>query len=442
MEHVDVAVVGAGAAGIFAALASRGCLGPGGAWNAPAAHAPSVLLLDGQERPGKKILISGGGRCNVTNASVTERDYTTASPRIVRSILAEFPVAAVRALFESRGVELREEPLGKLFPVRGRARAVLDGLLEAVDEAGVERAFGREITAVAAEADGWRLGDELHARRVVIATGGLSVPETGSRGFGYDVAQSVGHDLVPRVPALAALAGDTPESLAGVTLPAILRVEDADGRVLASAAGSTLFTHRGVSGPAALDVSGAVETCVRDGAPFRVRADLWSLADPRGAFAAYLDEPKLPGACLADPPRAAERSAVDSLLVEEARRHGGRALGAVLVRRLPRRLIETLVPEADTRLSELSKTARRRVADTLTGYDLNVSASEGYRKAEVTAGGVALAELRRRTLESRLAPGLHFCGEVCDVTGRLGGFNFQWAWSSGYVAGRGTLGAA
>ncbi|MCK6479656.1 MAG: NAD(P)/FAD-dependent oxidoreductase [Planctomycetes bacterium] len=437
----DVIVIGAGAAGIFAALAARGALDAKGAFAVPGPGAPSVLLLDGKERPGRKILVSGGGRCNVTNVLVRDRDYDTDAPAVVRGTLAGFPVASVREFFRSRGVHLAEEPVGKLFPVEGGAKAVLAALFAALEEAGVERAFGAEAGAVARDGEGW-LVDGRPARRIVIATGGKSVPATGSTGFAYGLAAGLGHAVVETVPALAALRCGTPERLAGVTVPAILTVEDGEGRALGRSAGSLLFTHGGVSGPAALDASLWWARARRGAEGCRVRADFWTLADPSGPWGGFLRLAKAPGSCMADPPSPADPRAVEEFLLAAARRMPKGTAGTALAERVPRRLLECLVRGEGTPLSRLTREERRAAGEALCRLDLGVLGSEGFAKAEVTAGGVPLRELDRRTLESRLAPGLHFCGEACHATGRLGGFNFQWAWSSGFAAGRGAGAAA
>jgi len=432
-EKLDVIVVGAGAAGIFAALAARGALAADGSF-APPESGPRVLLVDGQEKPGRKILISGGGRCNVTNIRVSERDFTTETPNVLRSILREFPSDAVQRFFNERGLRFDCEQMGKLFPKSDRAKDVLDTLHLALELAGVERRFGRRVEKIERDGDLWVV-DDLRADRVIVATGGRSVPQTGSTGFGYDVAREVGHELVPTIPALAALIGSAREDLAGVTLPAILTVVNRDGRELDRAAGSMLFTHRGVSGPVALDVSGAFERAAANGEEPRVLADIWSLPDRAGAYKRYLDGDKAPGACLAASPKAMAPEELERTILDTASRAPKRQLGWRLAKRLPRSVIEALVPAAKSQLAQLTKDQRREAAIALTALDLGIIATEGYAKAEVTSGGVALPELRRRTMESRLAPNLYFCGEVCDVTGRLGGFNFQWAWSSGFVAG-------
>ena len=437
---MDVTVIGAGAAGCFAALAARGALEADGSTVLPPQHAPRVLLRDGQPQPGRKILISGGGRCNVTNAAVRPDDFVTDSPRTLRTQLLEFPPSAVRRFFADAGVPLAEEPLGKCFPAEGRrARDVLDAMHRRLDEAGVRRRFGEPVTDVTPAGETW-LVDGEPTDRVVVATGGRSVPATGSTGFGLDLAVRLGHDLVPPVPALAALLGDADEDLAGVQVPAVVTAARPDGSLLRRTAGSLLFTHRGVTGPAALDVAEALERH----AAVVVHADVWSLLDPDGPMAPWLDAPKLPGACLPDTPPPVDVGTVDATLqrlVEVAR--PGTTLTTLLTSRLPRALAATVAGEsAGTDVAHLSRDTRRRTAHRLAAFPLRVTATAGYAKAEVTAGGVRLDDLDRRTLESRVAPGTHWCGEVCDVTGRLGGFNFQWAWTSGFLAGRAAGAAA
>jgi len=434
-DPVDVAVVGAGAAGLFAALGAAGALERASAGNGE--RAPRVCLLDGQARPGKKILISGGGRCNVTNARVSERDFHSEQPRVVRNVLREFPPDRVRDWLEQRGVLLAEEPLGKLFPVSGRASAVLGALLDAIRDAGIETRFGEAVRSIRRDGDLWILNDRLRARRVVVATGGRSIPKTGSAGWGYAFAEELGHRIVPTVSALVPLTGDADEELAGITLPVTLTVAARDGRVLARATGSLLFTHRGVSGPVALDVSHAVERARHDGVAFSVSADFWGAADPNGEFGPFLTDAKLPGACLPRAARPCEPNELERELVDLARSEPRTPLGRILERRLPRRLIRALVPDPATPLAHLDRGLRSQVARSVCAAELPVTGTEGFAKAEVTAGGIDLTEVDRRTFESRLAPGLHFAGEVLDATGRLGGFNFQWAWSSGAVAGRG-----
>jgi predicted flavoprotein YhiN len=431
-----VVVVGAGAAGTFAALAARGAVDSRGSRAPARADAPRVLLRDGKDPPGRKILVSGGGRCNAGPTSVTERDFVSDAPQMVRTLLAGFPPSSVQSFFRALGIEFLEEPGGKWFPRSGGARGVRDALLRAAAEAGVETDFRAPVGSVEREGPHW-LVDGVPCRRVILATGGLSVPSTGSDGFGLALARRLGHALVAPVPALAPLWCEVPAALAGVTLPAVVTASDAEGRVLRRAAGALLFTHRGVTGPAAFDVSGVVARRLSENLPVRVRFDFWSLAAPDGPWSRFLGLPKPPGVCLPESPAPADPADVDRALLDATKENPRLAMGSVLARRLPRRLVDLLVPSAGTPLATLSRDDRRAAARAVSAYEPRLLGAGGFDRAEVTEGGVPLRELDRRTLESRLAPGLHFCGEVCNATGRLGGFNFQWAWASALAAGRG-----
>ena len=463
-----VVIVGAGAAGLLAALAARGAVSAKGEPSAPRSASPSVLLLDGSKRIGLKILVSGGGRCNVTNERVTEQDFCTGEPRRVRGALAGFPPDSIRRFLEARGVPLYAEPLGKLFPVTNRADDVLGALLSAVHEAGAEvRAEADVVDVVPGPArGGFRVvlqsGEALFADRVVLATGGKSLPRTGSRGFGFDLAVRLGHTVVEPLPALAPLVLG-PEGplagIAGVTVPALLslvpsgappeQIAGARFRPLARAAGSLLVTHRGASGPAALDVSAACARALREKRSVTLEGDFWTLTRPEGAWAPFLAFAKPPGACLAstDTPRLVR---LDEFRAELLALAGERTLLNALSLRMPRALAEGLLRVfAGAKALDASSTPRtfgapawRAIHAAVVHADLRVAGVDGYEKAEATAGGVALDQLDRVTLESRLHPGLFFCGEVCDVVGRLGGFNFQWAWSSGFAAGRACGGTA
>jgi len=428
----EVVVIGAGAAGITAAIRAA----EGGA---------RVTLLNAHPRVGLKILMSGGTRCNVTHREVSERDFNTSGSRnVVRRVLAEFPVAKTLEWFESLGVEFRLEATGKYFPVTDNAQTVLDALLARCGAAGVALEAAARVTRLersAGEDARWRVGIEavagsaafgsgvaapgemdwplppgeparwIEADAIVLASGGLSFPRTGSDGTGYALATALGHTLVPPVPALTPLASNDAAcaALQGLALDAELSLW-IDGRRRETTRGSLLFAHFGYSGPAALDLSR--HWMRAEGASRRVTA----------SFA--------PGETL------------DSLTT---RWTDPTVLSAATVRRLlgerlPARLLERLCEEAGVepgaRIAQVTKAARSALLQRVCERDLAVSGTLGYEKAEVTAGGVVLTEVSPSTLESRVAPGLFLCGEVLDVEGRLGGFNFQWAWSSGTVAGR------
>jgi predicted Rossmann fold flavoprotein len=375
-----------------------------------------VVLLDGARTLGAKILVSGGGRCNVTHHAVDETAFAGSSPKAIRKVLRRFGVAETVRFFEERGVALKREETGKLFPTTDRARTVQDALLGAAREAGVEVRHPWRVASIERLSRGFRLssadGATLAADRVVLATGGRSLPKTGSDGGGYEIARRLGHSLTPHVfPGLVPLTlpRDHPlPALSGVSAPAALEVRSATGRRLDAVTGPVLCTHFGLSGPAILDVS-------------------------RHLAAARFDDP---GARLVAGWLPGETpEALDAALLGVGREGVSRFLS----RRMPERLARTLCLmaglEADVPGHRLTRTARRALVGACTGLDLPVTGDRGYDFAEVTAGGVPLGELDLDSMESRTCPGLFLCGEICDVDGRVGGFNFQWAWASGYVAG-------
>ncbi len=404
--HCDIAVVGAGAAGLLAAIQA-----------ARLAPELDVVALDGQAKLGKKILIAGGGRCNVTNAVVTERDFAGSTPPAIRRILAHFGVSDIRLMLEEQGVMLKREPNGKLFPTTNRARDVLEALLRTAEEAGVRILHPFRVETLQASGDAFELKGPhgaIAAKRVILATGGRSVPATGSDGRGLEIACELGHATTPLVlPALVPLLlpeNDPLTQLRGISTDAALRLLDVNGRVLHHVSGSLLLTHFGLSGPAALDMS---------------RHWLHAhAADPR----VKLEVDWLPE--IREDTRDAWFLSV-----------GGDTLLARLAELLPMRLARALLMDAGIDLgrtgAQLRREDRRRLVRRLWHRELPITGERGWQYAEVTAGGVPLAQLKLGTLESRVCPGLHLCGEICDVDGRIGGFNFQWAWASGTVAGQG-----
>ena len=417
-RRCDVAVVGAGAAGLFASIWAGRSLGAGGG----AADAPArVLALDGAARLGAKILVAGGGRCNVTHWQVDERDYAGSTAPAIRKVLRRFGVDRTVGFFAELGVELKREETGKLFPVTDDAHTVLDALLRAAREAGAALSHPDRVRAVAPVDGGFVVeGDRglVHARRVVLCTGGKALPKSGSDGAGLDIARSLGHTvtdlLVPALVPLRLAEGHWIRALSGLTVPAELVLRSGTGKRLCAYADSTLCTHFGLSGPSVLNVS-RHWTVARDADP-GVRLELcW-----------------LPGT---------DAEAADAWLVGAK----GRAMGALLRERLPERLARALCEAAgvdpSSTAQQLARERRRGLAQLLAATPLPVEGDRGFTFAEATAGGVPLAEVRLETMESRLVPGLHLAGEVLDVDGRIGGFNFQWAWASGFVAGSSAAGA-
>jgi hypothetical protein len=379
-----------------------------------------VLLLERTRDGGRKILISGGGRCNVLPSRMEPGQYFTASSRnSLKKMLLSWPLADQRRFFEAdAAIPLAlEEESGKLFPVSNRARDVRDGLLELARRAGVRTRFGAYVVGLDPPVEGgpWRVridgGEALDAVKVIVASGGLSVPQTGSDGTGMRIVRQLGHTLNETYAALTPLTADPPvhAGLAGVSLT--VRLEAPLERGALEATGGFLFTHRGYSGPSVLDVSHAA---VRAGDPAR-----------QPVFARWTE---------------LDAAAWERLLLE---RSSGTVL-ALLRRHLPARLADTLLAEAGIdevrTLPQLRRDERSRLVERLTRYRLPWTGDEGYKKAEVTGGGVPLAEVDPRTLESRVVPGLFLCGEILDCFGPIGGYNFCWAWATGRAAGLGASG--
>ncbi len=402
MPHV--VVVGAGAAGLVAAIAAR----EAGA---------RVTLLESTADGGRKILISGGGRCNVLPSESAPQQFVSDSPRtLVRALLGGWPLREQRTFFEEAvGVPLAlEAESGKLFPASNRARDVRDGLIALAIARGVMMRFRSPVVRLHSAEGAWTLetpGGPVQADRVVLATGGLSVPSTGSDGAGLVFARALGHVVHPTYAALTPLRADPAVhvGLAGVSLDVAL--EAVSSRERARSHGGFLFTHRGYSGPSVLDVSHVAVRSQWAGANRATVRVCWTAVDRAGWTSRF----------------ASARGLVVTAVSAQ----------------VPLRLAEALVREAgiDATLvcAQLRRDERERLLDRLTAYQLPWTGDEGYRTAEVTGGGVALDDVHRATLESKRAPGLHLCGELLDAFGPIGGHNFNWAWSTGWVAG---LGAA
>ncbi len=375
-----------------------------------------TLLAETRKEPGAKIRVSGGARCNVLPSLMQWEDFHThGSMNSVRNVLQSWPLEDVRRFFEEDlAIPLKVEATGKVFPVSDDPGEVVVKLLSALERAGAALVGGLRIASIKRVAhEGHEIfeleaddGRKVLAQRVCLATGGLSLPKTGSDGRGFEFARAFGHGLSPLYPALVPLLTNDAcwAELAGISLPVRLNISRA-GKTVHSAQGDFLFTHKGFSGPVALDVS-------------------WQFAAPDASNAT------LEAAWLGD--GAPEWEAV--------LKSGGRnSLSSVLREHLPRRLCEVLLARAgldpESKLAALSREGRKALTLELAHCELRVSGNEGYRTAEVTDGGVPLSELRTATLESRSVPGLYFAGEIVDVCGRIGGFNFLWAWVSGRKVG-------
>jgi predicted Rossmann fold flavoprotein len=390
MERFDAVIVGAGAAGLF-------CAGVAGQ------RGRRILLLDHAAKIGEKIRISGGGRCNFTNRDVGPANFVSENPAFCRSALARYRSADFVALVRRHAIAFHEKHRGQLF-CDDSSEQIIAMLLHECDAGGVQRWQPCAVRAVR-HGDGFEIDTDrgrVAAPRLVVASGGLSVPKIGASDFGYRLARQFGHTLVEPRPALVPLTFDEAvwrpfTALAGLSLEVTI---DAGQQPKGRFVEDLLFTHRGLSGPAVLQAS----TFWRPGQNLRI---------------AFGDAGALRQSLLG------------------AKTGSRRQLGNELALHLPQRLAELwltrLQLDPATPIPQVRDKDLGRIAESLARWELAPSGSEGWRKAEVTAGGVQTRELDSRTMESTRAPGLHFIGEVVDVTGWLGGYNFQWAWSSAHA---------
>jgi len=383
----DVIVIGGGAAGLFAA----GTAGKRGR---------NVLLLEHQDKVGKKVLISGGGRCNFTNREVSAKNYVSANPHFCRSALAGFSPDDFIALVKKHAIAFHEKTLGQLF-CDGSARQIVEMLLSECAEGNVSVQTNCNVEEITHADERFTLktsNGELACTSLIIACGGLSIPKMGASDFGYRIAKQFGLAMEKSAPALVPFVL-TPEErahyadLQGLAAPSI--VSNASIRF----AEATLFTHHGLSGPAILQISSYWQ-------PGEEIAIDWS---PQKPLFEWLKERKTRG---------------DKLQVHNA-----------LAEVLPRRLAEFFHP-TPAALQEQSDAKLRALSDAIHRFVVKPLHTTGYDKAEVTRGGVSTSELSQKTMEAKKVRGLFFVGEVVDVTGWLGGYNFQWAWASGYAAGQ------
>ena len=402
----DLIVVGGGAAGLATAIFC--------ARQAPHAR---IRCLDGAARLGAKILVSGGSRCNVTNTVVNEHDFWGSSRNAIRIVLRAFPERAAVDFFEGLGVTLHEEEDGKLFPDSNRSRDVLDALLREAGRCGVELTTRARVVGIGRRDERLAIetadGDIAFSRFVAVATGGRSLPKSGSDGQGYELVSQLGHTCVQTTPALVPLIldGDAHARLAGVSHPAeaVVRI---DGKVRERLSGALLWTHFGASGPLVLNVSRHWHRAVVEG-----RAVTVTLSS-------------VPGESF---------DSMDRWLQEQQHLRPRASVASALSARVPASVSSALTAAAglddSTTMAHLGRERRRALVSILVERELRITDSRGYNFAEVTAGGVPLDEVDPRTLESKRCEGLYLAGEILNVDGRLGGFNFQWAWASGFVAG-------
>ncbi len=389
MERFDAIVVGAGAAGMFCA-AQAGQLGC------------RVLLLDNGKKPGRKILMSGGGRCNFTNMYVEPAAYLSQNPHFCKSALARYTQWDFIELVGKYGIAWHEKTLGQLF-CDDSAEQIVTLLLAECEKGGVQIRLRSEILSVERDEQGYRLqvnGETLATKKLVIASGGLSMPGLGASPFGYKIAEQFGLKVLPTRAGLVPFTLHKPlleqlQVLSGVSVPSTITAEN--GTLFRE---NLLFTHRGLSGPAVLQIS-----------------SYWQPGE-------FVTVNLLPDCNL------------EEFLNEQRGAHPNQSLKNTLAMQLPKRLVECLqqlgqIP--DVTLKQLNVREQEMLVETLTAWRVQPNGTEGYRTAEVTLGGVDTHELSSRTMEARKVPGLYFIGEVMDVTCWLGGYNFQWAWSSAWA---------
>lgn len=389
MERFDAIIIGAGAAGMFcSALAGQA--------------GRRVLLIDNGKKPGRKILMSGGGRCNFTNLYVGPGAYLSQNPHFCKSALARFTQWDFIDLVNKHGIAWHEKTLGQLF-CDDSAQQIVDMLVDECEKGNVAFRLRSEVLSVAKDDTGFTLelnGMTVGCEKLVIATGGLSMPGLGASPFGYKIAEQFGLNVLPTRASLVPFTLHKPlleelQVLAGVAVPSVITAEN--GTVFRE---NLLFTHRGLSGPAVLQIS-----------------SYWQPGE-------FVSINLLPDVDL------------ETFLNEQRNAHPNQSLKNTLAVHLPKRLVERLqqlgqIP--DVSLKQLNVRDQQTLISTLTDWRVQPNGTEGYRTAEVTLGGVDTNELSSRTMEARKVPGLYFIGEVMDVTGWLGGYNFQWAWSSAWA---------
>ena len=392
-NHFDAIIIGAGAAGLMCALTAG-------------QRGRRVVLLEHTDKAGAKILISGGGRCNFTNLQIATERFISANPHFCTSALRRYTQADFVALVDRHGIAYHEKTLGQLF-CDGSARQIVAMLLAECAAGGVDVRVGQSVTSVE-RTDQFRVettAGTLTAPALVLATGGLSIPKMGATGFSYDMAQRFGLRVTATIPGLVPFTGafgadtataDYDATLAGVSLEVIASFEKARFRE------HMLFTHRGLSGPAILQIS----SYWRPGQA--ITLDLLPATDA----AAFLIERK----------RSRPKASAQSVLAD------------VLPARLAQAIAAVHLPA--TEMANMSDRALTACAGRLKAWDVRPAGTEGYAKAEVTVGGIDTRDLSSKTMEARAVPGLYAIGEAVDVTGWLGGYNFQWAWSSGWSAGQ------
>ncbi|KAF1083882.1 tricarballylate dehydrogenase [Sporotomaculum syntrophicum] len=406
-RKIKVAVVGGGAAGLIAAIAAR-------------YNGAGVTVLERMDRVGKKILATGNGRCNLSNTDLDIAHYHGTNPKFAFGALSRFDFHQTMELFERLGIAWKVEEGGKVFPVSNQASSVLDVLRHELETLGVETRCNAEVKEIEPKNSGFimHLGDgsRFKADRVILATGGKAAPQLGSNGSGYLLAQKLGHSIVEPFPALVQLklAADFLKQVSGIKFIYLAEIQVA-AKPLARAEGEILFTDYGISGPPILALSRSAGEHLRRGEPVTLRLNLIN----------YMS-----------------RDELELFIIKRLQQQSHKTLSFSLVGWINKRLIPVLLREAG--IVDINKPAgqvtvaeRNAIIDILQDWRFEVTGVNTWQQAQVTAGGINVREVNQKTMASKLVPGLFLAGEVLDIDGDCGGYNLQWAWSSGYVAGVG-----
>ncbi len=374
-------------------------------------------MVDGAKKIGAKILVAGGGRCNVTHERVLPKDYAGGSRNTIKKVLKAWSANDTIEFFEGLGVELKEEDTGKMFPVTDSSKTVLTALLNECKRLGVEIVHPWRVKSIERSLDGFVVrsdDDEIQTERVVMATGGMALPKSGSDGAGYRFAKSLGHRVTERVlPALVPMVTSSESAwiteLSGIAARVSIEVHSGSSKRLVGFTNDLLCTHFGLSGPAALDVS-------------------------RWYFDAKLDDPK--AKLVINWLGGGSFDVWDAKLQEVGKQSIGGYLRSVIPDRLGRMLCLRCGIDSASPGHAITREQRRALVHLLVSCEVEIAGNRGFTFAEVTAGGVPMDEVDVSTMRSRVCDGLWIVGEILDVDGRIGGFNFQWAWANGHIAGK------
>ena len=393
-----IIVVGGGASGLVAAIIAK-------------RHGSDVTIIERNAKLGKKILATGNGRCNFTNVDALPIHYN--NPSFVKSVFDSFSPSETLLFFKSLGITPKIEDLGKTYPLSEQASSITDVLIYEIKRLGIEVIYEKVILSAHKETQGFVLydqqGETYHCDRLIVATGGLALPQSGSDGTGYQIAKDLGHEITPLFPALVKLKLDSPylKVLDGVKFPGFVSLIH-QNQIIQTEFGDILFTKYGISGPTILQLSRKANALLQEHQTIYVDVKLVSELNPADIEQRLMDLKNLP--------------------VELA-----------LLGLINRKLVSVVLKEArlmaDVTIEQLNPMQIKRLAQLLTSMKFKVTGSKGYEEAQVTAGGVNVNDIQPKTLESKKSKGLYFAGEIIDIDGLCGGYNLQWAWSSGYVAG-------